>query len=216
MTTRPPPSSGGCCSCGGCLATLLVLALAALAVAVLGFRAATTPYVSLAAVSTSSADATSAQQKISQVATAADQAHSSGKPAPVTITLSDGEMTSLASDALTLAGQTGSLPPIDEVVVHAAGAGTVQAQARVHFVFVTLPLYLALHLTSPDQKGFDVTVTDARLGTIPLPAGLVGGIIDQVRRQVIGRLNVAQAPAYDHASVTVGVGRITMTATLEP
>lgn len=190
--------------------------MAALVVTGLAYRAATTPYLNLAPVATSSADAKSAQQKISLVATAADQARSSGKPAPVTITMRDAEMTSLATDAVTLAGQTGSLPAIDGVVVHAAGAGTVQAQARVHFLLVTLPLYMALHLTSPDQKGFDVTVTEARLGTIPLPAGLVGGIVDQVRRQVIDRLNVTQAPAYDHASVTVGVGRVTMSATFEP
>ncbi len=216
MSTSPPPSRGGCCSCGGCLATLLILAAAALVVMGLAFRAATTPSVALAPVPTSSADATSAQQKISQVATAADQARSSGKPVPVTITISDGEMTSLATDAVTLAGQTGTLPAIDGVVVHAAGAGTLQAQARVHFWFATLPLYMALHLASPDQKGFDVTVTEARLGTIPLPAGLVGGIVDQVRRQVIDRINVSQAPAYDHASVTVGVGRVTLSATFEP
>ena len=135
---------------------------------------------------------------------------------PVTVTLNDAEMTSLATNAVTLAEQFGSLPAIDDVVVHAAGAGTVGVQAHIHFVFVTLPFYVAVHIASPDQKSIDVTVTDAKLGTVPLPAGLVSGIVDQVRRQIIDRLNVTQAPTYDHASVIVDVGRVTFNATFEP
>ncbi len=108
------------------------------------------------------------------------------------------------------------MPEIDAVVVHAAWASTLQVQARLHFVLVTLPFYVAVRIASPDQKSIEVTVTDARLGTVPLPTGLVGGIVDQVRRQVIDRLNVTQAPTYDHASVIVGVGRVTFNATFEP
>ncbi len=195
---------------------LAVIALVLVAALGLVFHAATTPYVNLASVASSSAAATSAQQKLSLVTTAAEQAQSTGKPAAVSVTLIDGEMTSLATDAVTVAEQFGTLPGIDGVVVHAAGAGTLQVQARVHFVFVTLPLYVAVHLASPDQKSIDVTVTDARLGTIPLPAGLVDGIVEQVRKQALDRLNIAQAPNYDHASVIVGVGRVTFNATFEP
>ncbi len=195
---------------------LAVIALVLVAALGLVFHAATTPYVNLASVASSSAAATSAQQKLSLVTTAAEQAQSTGKPAAVSVTLSDGEMTSLATDAVTVAEQFGTLPGIDGVVVHAAGAGTLQVQARVHFVFVTLPLYVAVHLASPDQKSIDVTVTDARLGTIPLPAGLVDGIVEQVRKQALDRLKFAQAPNYDHASVIVGVGRVTFNATFEP
>jgi len=195
---------------------LAVIALVLVAALGLVFHAATTPYVNLASVASSSAAATSAQQKLSLVTTAAEQAQSTGKPLAVSVTLSDGEMTSLATDAVTVAEQFGTLPGIDGVVVHAAGGGTLQVQARVHFVFVTLPLYVAVHLASPDQKSIDVTVTDARLGTIPLPAGLVDGIVEQVRKQALDRLNIAQAPNYDHASVIVGVGRVTFNATFEP
>jgi uncharacterized protein YpmS len=195
---------------------LVVAAIVVVAVLGLLFHAATTPYTNLATVATSTAAATTAQQKLSLVTTAAEQAQSTGKPVRVSVTLSDAEMTSLATSAVNVAEQFGSLPGIDGVVVHAAGAGTLQVQARVHFLFVTLPLYIALHLASPDQKSIDVSVTEARLGTIPLPAGLVGGIVDQVRRQLLDRLNIAQAPTYDHASVTVEAGRVTFKATFEP
>jgi hypothetical protein len=196
--------------------TVALLGLALVAALGLLYHAATTPYINLATVPTSSATATSAQQKLSLITTAAEQAQSTGKPAPVSVTLSDAEMTSLATSAVTLAEQFGTLPAIDDVVVHAAGAKTVQVQARLHFVFVTVPFYVAIHIASPDQKSIDVSVTDARLGTVPLPVGLVSGIVDQVRRQVIDRLNVSQAPTYDHASVIVGVGRVTFNATFEP
>jgi hypothetical protein len=195
---------------------LAVIALVLVVVVGLLYHAATTPYLNLATVATSTAAATSAQEKLGLVTSAAAQAQSTGKPVPVSVTLSDAEMTSLATSAVSVAEQLGSLPGIDGVVVHAEGAGTLQVQARVHFLFVTLPLYLAVHLASPDQKSIDVTVTDARLGTIPLPAGVVGGIFDQVRKQLLDRLNIAQAPRYDHASVTVEVGRITFKATFEP
>jgi hypothetical protein len=193
-----------------------LLGLGLVAAAGLLYHAATTPYVNLAAVATSTAATTSAQQKLSLIATAAEQAQSTGKPAPVSVTLSDAEMTSLATNAVSLAEQLGSLPAIDDVVIHAAGARTVQAQARLHLVFVTLPFYVAVQIASPDQKSIDVTVTDARVGTVPLPVGLVSGIVDQVRRQVIDRLNVSQAPTYDHAGVIVGVGRVTFNVTFEP
>ena len=216
MSTSPTRSRGGCCSCSGCLGTLALLGLALVAAAGLLYHAATMPFISLAPVATSSAAGTSAQQKLSLITAAAEQAQSTGKPVAVSVTLSDGEMTSLATAAVSLAERFGSLPAIDDVVVHATGGGTVQVQARVQFVVVTLPLYVALHVDSPDQKSIDVTVSDARLGTVPLPTGLVSGIVDQVRRQLIDRLNVTQAPAYDHAGVIVGVGRITFNATFEP
>jgi hypothetical protein len=216
MSTSPARSRGGCCSCSGCLLTVALFGLALVAALGLLYHAATTPYVNLATVATSTATATSAQQKLSLIATAGEQAQSTGKPVPVSVTLSDAEMTSVATAAVTLAEQFGSLPAIDDVVVHAAGARTVQVQAHLHIVFVTLPFYVALHIDSPDQKSIDVTVTDAKLGTVPLPAGLVSGIVDQVRRQVIDRLNVTQTPTYDHAAVIVGVGRVTFNATFEP
>jgi hypothetical protein len=187
-------------------------------VAALGllYHAATTPYINLATVATSTTAASSAQEKLSLISTAAEQAQSTGRPVPVTVTLSDAEMTSLATNAVTLAEQFGSLPAIDDVVVHAAGARTVQVQAHIHLVFVTLPFYVAVQIASPNQKSIDVTVTDAKLGTVPLPASLVSGIVDQVRRHIIDRLNVTQAPTYDHASVIVDVGRVTFKATFEP
>jgi uncharacterized protein YpmS len=101
-------------------------------------------------------------------------------------------------------------------VVHAAGSGTLQVQARVHYLFITVPLYLALHLSSPDHRSFEVTVSEARVGTIPLPASVVGGIVDQVRRQLVERLHVSQAPSYQQATVNVELGRLSVGATLEP
>jgi hypothetical protein len=217
LSTSTAKKGGGAgCSCGGCLGALAIL----LAVLVIGggllYRAVTTPYVSLAAVPTSDAAAKSAQAKLSQVGAAADQANSTGKPVPVSITLSDAEMTSLATDAISVVEQTRSVPGIDGIAVHAAGQGTIQVQGRVHTLLGTVPIYVALRLASNDQKSFSVSVTEARVGVIPLPAAVVGGIVDQVRQQVIDRLNVTQAPAYDHAKVNVEVGRLTIGATLKP
>jgi len=194
------------------LGLLLVIVIAS----GLFYRAATTPYLNLTSDGTSSAAGESAQSKVSLVATAAEQAQTTHKPVPISITLADAEMTSLAAEAVGTVDQTRSLPNIDDVVIHAAGAGNIQVQAHVHLLIGTVPLYVALHLASPDQKSFRLTVTDARVGSIPLPVGLVGGIVAQVREQLINRLNVAQAPAYDHARVSVEVGRITFGATFEP
>jgi hypothetical protein len=216
MRPSPAPSRGGCRGCAGCLATLALLAITLVVLLGVLYRAATTPYINLVAVGTSSAAAESAQQKLTLITTATEQAHNTGKPVPVSLAFTDIEMTSLATNAVSLAEQSGSLPGIDGVVVHGAGAGILQVEARVHLLFATLPLYIALHLTSPDHKSIDVAVTDTRLGTIPVPVGLVGGIVDQVRRQVVDRLSLAQAPTYDHVSIVVGVGAVTFNATFEP
>src|SRR4029077_9951556 len=139
MSTPPTRSRGGCCSCSGCLMTVALLGLALVGAPALLYHAATTPHIHLATLETRAAAANSAQQKLGQITTAADQAHSTGRPVPVSVALSDAEMTSLAASAVTVAEQFGTLPAIDDVVVHAAGAGTIQVQARLHFVFVTLP-----------------------------------------------------------------------------
>ena len=216
MRPSPAPSRGGCSGCGGCLATLALVAVALLVLLAVLYQAATTPYVKLSAVGTSSAAAESAQQKLTALTTAAEQAHNTGKPVPVSVAFTDTEMTSLASSAVSLAEQSGSLPGIDGVVVHAAGGGTLQVEARVHLLLATLPLYIALHLSTSDHKSIDIAVTDARLGTIPVPVNLVAGFVDQVRRQLVDRLSLAQAPTYDHVSIIVEVGGVTFSATFEP
>lgn len=79
-----------------------------------------------------------------------------------------------------------------------------------------MPLYVSLHLSTRDHKSIDFATTDARLGTIPVPVNLVGGFVDQVRRQLVDRLSFGQAPTYDHVSIIVGVGGVTFSATFEP
>jgi hypothetical protein len=216
MRRSQAPSRGGCSGCGGCLATLALVAVAFLVLLAVLYHAATTPYINLATVGTNSAAAESAQQKLTVITTATEQAHNTGKPVPVSVAFTDTEMTSLASNAVSLAEQSGSLPGIDGVVVHGAGAGTLEVEARVHLPFATLPLYMALHISTPDHKSIDVAIADARLGTIPVPVSLVGGLVDQVRRQLVERLSLAKAPTYDHVIIIVGVGSVTFSATFEP
>ena len=216
MRTPPPGRQAKGCSCGGCLTLLLVLALAVLLGGGLIYHAATTPYLSLPAVATNDASANSAAQNLALVQAASARAKGTGKPVTVSITLTDSEMTSLVVQPVNLAEQSGALPRIDDVVVHAEGAGTLQVQAHLHTPFGTLPLYASIRLSSPDHKSIDVSVTEARLGTIPLPAGLLDGVIGQVREQVARIVSANQTPAFDRVSLAVAPGQLTVTATAEP
>jgi hypothetical protein len=182
------------------------------------FHEATTPYARLAGSPVTAAASASGKQKLASVSTATQQAQSSGKPVPVSLTLSDAEMTSLVADALSLAAQTGSVPPIDGVVVHAAGGGRMEAVANVKEPFVTLPLYLSVHLATPGRQRLDVQVTELRVGRVPLPSGLVQSIIEQVRQRLAERVSLPAGgrQPIDQVGVTVERGRLTVTATAEP
>jgi hypothetical protein len=217
-TAVPPPRHRGCCGCGGCLTSLAVLLLAIVAGAVFLFHEATTPYVRLAAISASDAASASGKQKLTAVSLATQQAQTSGRPVPVSVTLTDAEMTSLVADALRQAAQTGSVPPIDGVGIHAAGGGRLEVVASVQEPFVTLPLYLSAHIATPGRQRLELEVTELRIGRIPLPAGVVQSIIDEVRQRLADRVSLPATgkQPIDHVGVAVDSGSLTVTATAEP
>lgn len=197
---------------------MVILLLVVVAGAVLLVREATIPYITLASINPSEAASASARQKLASVTSATQQAQTSGQPTPVSVTLSDAEMTSLVSDALKVAAQTGSAPAIDGVAIHAAGHRRMQVVARLHEPFVTLPLYLDARVSTPGRTRFDVIVSELRIGMVPLPAGLIQGIADQVRQQLAQRVSLPASgrQPIDKVGVAVGTGSLTVTATAEP
>ncbi len=217
-TPPPPPRRRGCCGCGGCLTSLAILVVALLAGAVLLVHESTTPYVRLAAVPAGAAASASGKQKLNAISAARQQAQSSGRPVPVSVTLTDAEMTAQVADALRLAAQTGSVPPVDGVGIHAAGGGRLEVVANVQEPFVTLPLYLSAHIATPDRQRLEVDVTDLRLGRVPLPAGVVQGIIAQVRQRLAALVSLPASgkQSIDNVGVAVNRGSLTVTATAEP
>lgn len=217
-TPPPPPHNRGCCGCGGCLTSLAILVVILVASAVFLVHEATTPYVQLTAIPVGDAAAASGKQKLTAVSLATQQAQTSGHPVPVSVTLTDAEMTSLVADALRLAAQSGSVPPISGVGIHAAGGGRLQLVANVQEPFVTLPLYLSARIATPGRERLEMEVTELRVGRVPLPAGLVQSIVGQARQRLAERVSLPATgkQPLDHVGVAVNSGSLTVTATAEP
>ena len=110
------------------------------------------------------------------------------------------------------------MPLIDRVGIHAAGGGRLEVVANVQEPFVTLPLYLSAHIATPDRQRLAVEMTELRVGRILLPAGVVQGIIDQVRQRLADLVSLPASgkQAIDHVGLAVDSGSLTVTATAEP
>jgi hypothetical protein len=142
---------------GGCLLSVLAVVLVVGGACAGLVHLATSPYVALPAVQVTAANAGSAKDKLLALL------NEDGPEAAETF--SDDEASAAVETLLD------KLPdsPLSQVVVHASGQGTLQAQARVRWWRMSLPLYLALAASPAGAGGAPLRLADARLGRIPLP-----------------------------------------------
>jgi hypothetical protein len=186
----------------GFLVVLLILAVAAFA----GWRffqgQATTPSVQV-----SQSDAQSGRSKAAALAGAAAEANRTGRPQTVTETFTDAELTSLANDQAAARNV-----PVDQVVLHATGQGTIDGRAQAYAAGQPMPVTFRL-LPEVSDNTLRLRVEELSLGSVPLPGPVSSQILDQVRQIVEVKRSF---DGLRQLHVTTTEGRVTVTGVAQP
>ena len=190
---------------GGVALAVLIVALGALAYLGWGFLHQSS---SLPPVTTSAASEASARDKALAFAQAEAQARQSGRPVSVIETFNDAELSSLANQA----AQAKALP-VDQIVLHATGQGTVKGQAQAHALGQSVPVYLEGVPTVSDGNRLQLQVTSTQLGSVPLP----GPVTDQVTQSIRQPLELGQPLiGFQDVRVTTAEGQLTVRGIAQP
>ena len=189
----------------GCLpgvVVLVVLAIAAVAAWTFVHQQPSGP-----TVSSSPADASSAQQKALAFATAEARAQQSGRPVSVVETFNDAELSSLANEAAQARGM-----PVDQISLHSTAQGTIQGQAQAHVAGQDLPVSLTgVPVVTDNRVALDVTST--KVGAVPLPPS----ISDQVTQSIRQPLELGQPiQGFSDLHVSTADGSLTVSGVAQP
>jgi hypothetical protein len=159
-------------------------------------------------VSTTPADAASAQAKALTFAAAEAKARLTGRPVSVIETFNDAELSSLANQAAQAKGLA-----VDQISLHATGRGTVQGTAQAHAAGQTVPVTLE---GTPEVSGdnrVQLHVTSIKVGAIPLP----GPIADQATQSIRQPLELGQPlTGFTNVHVTTTEGKLTVSGVAQP
>jgi hypothetical protein len=159
------------------------------------------------AVQVSQGDAQSGRSKAAALAGAAAEARRTGRPQTVSETFTDAELTSLANDQ----ASTRNLP-VDQVVLHATGRGTIDGRAQAYAAGQPVPVTFQL-LPVVQGNALRMNVQDLRMGSVPLPAPVTSQVLDQVRQIVdVNR----SFDGLQNLRVTTTEGQITVTGVAQP
>ena len=164
----------------GCLIALAVLAALAVAAAIAGplfiLPATTTSSraTPLAEVTVSTESAASLDEKIGGIETVAASTQATSKPTPVTLRVTEQELTSKAAELISRSSGH-SQYEAKNVQIHLL-PGEVLATASVRVSGFDLPLTIKARVEAEDGKP-KVTVTEADLGPLPLPGNLKDQIV---------------------------------------
>jgi hypothetical protein len=165
------------------------------------YHTATTPFRTLPPVEVDAAHATAAERKIDGLRGVGTEGGRPGQPATVTESFSDSELSSLANQEL----RNQSLP-LDNVVLHATAAGTIEGLATAHWGGQSLPLFLVATVQVVGGNRLQLTIIDSKLGQLSVPAPLA----DQINSAARQSLSLGQSLGMDRATVTVTLGMVTV------
>jgi hypothetical protein len=159
------------------------------------------------AVQVSQGDAQSGRSKAAALAGAAAEARRTGRPQTVSETFTDAELTSLANDQASARNL-----PVDQVVLHATGQGTIDGKAQAYAAGQPVPVTFRL-LPVVQGNALRMNVQDLRMGSVPLPAPVTSQVLDQVRQIVdVNR----SFDGLQNLRVTTTEGQVTVTGVATP
>jgi hypothetical protein len=185
---------------------LLVLLLVLAGAAIAGWRyfqaQPATPSVQV-----SGSAAQSGRTKAAALANAPAEANRTGRPQTVTETFTDAELTSLANEQAAARSA-----PVDQVVLHATGQGTIEGRAQAYAGGQSVPVTFQLQ---PVVQGntLRLRVQQLSLASVPLPGPVAGQVTDQVRQI----LDVQRSfDGLQQLRVTTKEGQVTVTGVAVP
>ena len=187
----------------------LTLVLLLVALGVLGYVAwGLLHQSSVPPVTTSAASDASARDKALAFAQAEAQARQSGKPVGVVETFDDAELSSLANDAARAKEM-----PIDQIVLHATGQGTVKGQGQTQVAGQSVPVSFEGVPTVSEGNRLQLQITSTKVGSVPLP----GPISDQVTQSIRQPLELGQPlTGFQDVHVTTAEGQLTVRGVAQP
>ena len=159
-------------------------------------------------VTSSAASDASARDKALAFAQAEAQARQTGRPVSVIETFNDAELSSLANQA----AQAKELP-VDQIILHSTGQGTVKGQAQAHVAGQSVPVYLEGVPAVSEGNRLQLQVTSTRVGSVPLP----GPIADQVTQSIRQPLELGQPlTGFQDVHVSTAEGQLTVRGVAQP
>lgn len=185
---------------------LAILILVAAGCAFL-YHLATTPAHQLPSVQVNALETFNADRKVASLVGDEALAQASGRPVPVSITLTDSELTSIVTQRMS---QT-SITEADGLVLHAAGP-SLEATANGHYRGFTFPIYLDMAPTIVSGHP-QLKLEDAQVGSLPMP----GPLEAKIQTEIGHALNFGPALAQiSSPQIIVGRGEVTLTGTAVP
>ncbi|MGH7903241.1 MAG: hypothetical protein ACREPA_03805 [Candidatus Dormibacteraceae bacterium] len=147
------------------------------------YSAATTQDHPLPPVQLSGAATLSAEGKLGRLVAAEALARAARRPIPVSISLTDAEISSLVNQRLADSGERQA----DHLVLHATGAGTLEGTADGHVNGWTFPIYVE-GIVSIEAGQPRLQVQTAQIGRLPMPGPLQQRVQSLIRRNLnLGR-----------------------------
>jgi hypothetical protein len=158
-------------------------------------------------VQVSEADDRTGRNKVAALAGAVALAHRTGRPQAVSETFTDAELSSLANDQAYARAL-----PVDQVVLHATGQGTIEGRARATAAGQQVPVTFQLVPRVADDT-LRLEVQQVSLASVPLPGPVANQVLDQVRQAVDVRQSLG---GLRQLRVTTSEGAVTVSGVAEP
>jgi hypothetical protein len=158
-------------------------------------------------VQVSEADDRTGRDKVAALAGAVALANRTGRPQAVSETFTDAELSSLANDQAYARAL-----PVDQVVLHATGQGTIEGRARAAAAGQQIPVTFQLVPQVTDDT-LHMQVQQVSLGSVPLPGPLANQVLDQVRQAVDVRQSVG---GLHQLRVLTNEGSVTVSGVAQP
>jgi len=170
------------------------------------YYSATTPYRTLPPVQINALQSGAALRKVDALRNPGLETGKNQATA-VTESFSDSELSSLANQEL----QSRSLP-IEKLVVHATGNGTIEGQATARWAGQALPIFLIATIHVVGGSRLQVTIVESKLGRVTMPQTLS----DEIETVLTEHLNLSQALRLDPLTITVTEGVVTVRGMAKP
>lgn len=158
-------------------------------------------------VQVSETDDRSGRDKVAAITRASAQANRTGRPQAVSETFTDAELSSLANDQAYARAL-----PVDQVVLHATGQGTIEGRARATAAGQQVPVTFQLVPRVTDDT-LRLEVQQVSLASVPLPGPVANQVLDQVRQAVDVRQSLG---GLRQLRVTTREGAVTVSGVAQP
>jgi hypothetical protein len=188
---------------------LLAAAVLLLVVAGMGYlyHDATTPYRTLPRVEVDAVQAAAAERKLDTLRNAGAETGSAAQQVTVSESFTDSELSSLANQYL-----QGQSLPFDNLVLHATGNRTIEAQATAHWAGQSLPLFLVVTIQVVGGNRLQVTIIDSKLGQLSVPRALS----DQIDSALIQSVSPGAMLNIEQLTITITQGLVTVSGVALP